>query len=192
LAQGPESSPARVGAPANGSHYVPGEVASFRVTFRDGQGNCLHPPGHLPTYGQFLRGEITSGLRYHDFSLSPTLYYALKHRESNLETALTGPTDKLRTPQSIIGPEQLPFPQQTSATVAEDGFSSVVQTVPQTPILLGGLVDPSIWDSPVSDIITFTIPNDALPGTYVAAIKARREFGGEALNRATTAEIQVS
>jgi hypothetical protein len=82
--------------PANGSYFMPGESVSFRVTFRDGSGNRLHPQGSLPTYGQFVRGEVTSGLRYHDFSISPTLYYGLKHRESNMERALSGPTDNLR------------------------------------------------------------------------------------------------
>src|SRR5262249_31135423 len=191
LAQGPESSPARVGAPANGSHYVPGEVASFRVTYRDGQGNRLHPPGSLPTYGQFLRGEVPSGLRYHDFSLSPTLYYALKHRESNMERALAGPTDRLRTPRTVVGPEQLPLPLVNVATVAADGFSAVANEVPAVSVLLAGFFAPAAWDTPVSDVLPFTIPADARPGTYVAAIKARREFGGEALNRSATATIQV-
>lgn len=63
--------------------------------------------------------------------------------------------------------------------------------MPPFPITFGGLFDPAVWDTPVSDSISFTIPNDALSGTYVAAIKARREFGGEALNRATTTTIQV-
>jgi hypothetical protein len=177
--------------PANGSYFMPGENVSFRITFSDGSGNRLHPLGSLPTFGQFVRGEVASGLRYHDFSISPTLYYALKHRESNLEASLGGPTDRLRTAKSVIGPEQLSMPQQTSATAVEDGFSGVVQTVPQAPILVGGVFNPAVWDTPIPDLVTFTIPNDAIPGTYVATIKARREFGGEALNRATTVEIQV-
>jgi hypothetical protein len=182
---------AEVSMPANGSYYSPGETVSFRVTYRDGQGNRLHPLGSLPTYGQFLRGEVPSGLRYHDFSLSPTLYYALKHRESNMERALFGPIDRLRTPRTLVTLDQFVLPQVAAATVATDGFSAAAQEVPAVSILLGGLFDPTIWDTPVSDTITFTIPNDALPGTYIAAIKARREFGGEARNRATTAEVPV-
>ncbi|HWZ90511.1 MAG TPA: hypothetical protein VNW92_16720, partial [Polyangiaceae bacterium] len=42
---------APAGSPANGQYYVPGEAASFRVTFRDGQGNRLQPEGQLPSYG---------------------------------------------------------------------------------------------------------------------------------------------
>jgi hypothetical protein len=177
--------------PANGSYFMPGENVSFRVTFSDGSGNRLHPIGSLPTFGQFVRGEVASGLRYHDFSISPTLYYALKHRESNMLRALAGPTDKLRTSLSVVTPDQLLLPQVTNASAPIDGFSAVAQEVPEVSILLAGLSNPAIWDTPVSDILTFKIPHDALPGTYIAAIKGRREFGGEALNRAVTAEIQV-
>ena len=180
-----------VSNPANGSYFMPGENVSFRVTFSDGSGNRLHPLGSLPTFGQFVRGEVSSGLRYHDFSISPTLYYALKHRESNMLRALAGPTDKLRTSLSVVTPDQLLLPQVTNASAPVDGFSAVAQEVPEVSILLAGLSNPAIWDTPVSDILTFTIPNNALPGTYVAAIKARREFGGETLNRAVTTEIQV-
>ena len=68
-------------APAAGDYYVPGEVATFRLMFRDGAGTLLHPPASLPTYGEFFRGEVTSGLRYYDnFRLNPTTFYALKHR----------------------------------------------------------------------------------------------------------------
>src|SRR6266511_2342763 len=41
-----------------------------------------------------------------------------------------------------------------------------------------------------SNIVPITIPEDSLPGTYVAALKAGREWGGEALKRAVTIEIQ--
>jgi hypothetical protein len=39
--------------------------------------------------------------------------------------------------------------------------------------------------------VTLTVPQDALPGTYIAAVKARRIFGGEALNRAAAVAFQV-
>jgi hypothetical protein len=88
-----------------------------------------------------------------------------------METALSGPLDKLRTPQTVVTPDQLPLPQQVVATVSQDGFSGVAQEVPSVAILIAGLFDPAAWDAPVSDIVNFTIPNDALPGTYLAAIK---------------------
>lgn len=176
--------------PANGSHYVPGETVNFRVTFRDGAGRRLHPSGGLPTYGQFLRGEVPSGLRYYNgFALFPTLYYALKHREGLMAVALLGPLDKLKTPQTTAGLEQFGGAQATFASPAADGFTSLFANIPPNPIVFGG--DPADDDTPVSDVVPITIPVDALPGTYVATLKARREWGGEALNRAVTREIQV-
>ncbi len=177
--------------PNGGSHYEPGESVSFRVTFRDGQGNRLHPPGQLPTYADFLAGVGTGGLRYLDLSVSTRLYYALKHRESTLLATLSGPTDELATPQTVVDPLLFFGPQVPFATTAVDGFTSVAQTVPPSAIVFGGLGDPSLWALPVSDVLTFTIPLDAQPGTYVLAVKARRDFQGEALNRGATVEIAV-
>jgi hypothetical protein len=147
----------------------------------------------LPTYGNFLRGEIVSGLRYYDgFRLNPTLYYALKHRESNLLVTLSGPTDRLKIPTRLIDTATAFTGNQAAiATVADDGWSGIATTVPPPGSLLGGLIDPSLWDTPVSDTLTLTIPTDAIPGTYVLAVKARRDFGGEALNHADTIDIQV-
>jgi predicted CXXCH cytochrome family protein len=176
--------------PANGSHYVRGEMVQFRVTFRDKAGNRLHPEGSLPTYGQFLRGEIPSGLRYYNgFALFPTLYYALKHREGLMAVALLGPTDRLKTARTTVGGEEFATSQSDFATTAVDGYTSIFANIPPTPIVFGG--DPNDNDTPVSDIVPITIPEDALPGTYVATLKSRREWGGEALNRAVTIEIQV-
>ncbi|MEP7049100.1 MAG: hypothetical protein ABJB12_02055 [Pseudomonadota bacterium] len=180
-----------VGAPANHHFYVPGESASFRVTFRDGQGNRLYPEGALPTFAAALSGQDAAGLRYLNLPLQTRLYYALKHRESNLLMVLSGPTNKLKTPATVVDPNLLFGAQVPFATRAVDGFTAVGATIPPAGIIFGGFSDPSVWNLPVSDLVTFTIPSDAEPGTYVAAVKARREFAGEALNRAGTAEIQV-
>jgi hypothetical protein len=180
-----------VSTPGNGSYYLPGEQVSLRVTFQDGSGNRLHPLGSLRPTGSSSAARSRAGCVTTTSLLLKTLYYALKHRESNMETALSGPLDKLRTPQTVVTPDQLPLPQQVVATVSQDGFSGVAQEVPSVAILIAGLFDPAAWDAPVSDIVNFTIPNDALPGTYLAAIKGRRYFGGEALNRAATTTIQV-
>lgn len=178
--------------PAGRSYYLPGEQVSFRLTFLDGAGNRLHPLGSLPTYGQFFRGEVTSGLRYFDnFRLSPTTFYALKHRESNIIVAMTGPTNALRVSSLTVGLDGLFAPQIPVAGVDTDGYSGVAAGVPPFAVTFGGLFDPAVWDTPVSDVVTLTIPLDALPGSYVAAVKARRDYGGEALNRGATTTIQV-
>jgi hypothetical protein len=179
------------GTPANGEFYVPGEAVSFRVTFRDGEGNRLHAPGALPTYADFFLGLEQSGLRYLDLTIQTRLYYALKHRESNLFTVLSGPVDQLRTPVTVVDPALFFAPQVPFATTAVDGYTAVGQTIPPAGVIFGGFADPGLWSLPISDLVTFTIPPDAEPGTYVAAIKARRDYAGEALNRGTTAEIQV-
>ncbi|HEY4105291.1 MAG TPA: hypothetical protein VGM44_15445, partial [Polyangiaceae bacterium] len=182
---------APISTPANGKFYLPGENITFRVTFRDGQGNRLHPQGSLPTYASTLSGQDQSGLRYLNIQLQTRLYYALKHRESNLLTVLSGPTDKLKTPATVVDPNLLFAPQVPFATPAVDGFTAVGETIPSAAITFGGISDPSLWNTPVSDTVTFTIPADAAPGTYVAAIKARREFAGEALNRAASVDVQI-
>jgi len=182
---------APISSPPNGQYYLPGDSVDLRVTFSDGDGHRLYPEGSLPTYAaQFARTD-TAGLRYLDILLKDRLYYALKHRESNLFVVLSGPTDKLKTPQTVVDPSLLFLPQVPFATRAVDGYTAVGATVPSAGITFGGLSDPSLWNLPVSDVVTFTIPADAEAGTYIAAVKARREFGGEALNRAGDAEIQV-
>jgi hypothetical protein len=176
--------------PANSRYYVPGETVRFRATFRDGAGRRLHPLGSLPTYGQFLRGEVPSGLRYYNgFALFPTLYYALKHREGLMAVSLLGPLDRLKTAKTTVGLEEFGGPQATFATPAADGFTSLFADIPPNPIVFGG--NPADDETPVSDVVSITIPREALPGTYLATLKARREWGGEALNRAVTREIQV-
>jgi len=180
-----------VGTPANHHFYVPGESASFRVTFRDGQGNRLYPQGTLPTFAAALSGQDEAGLRYLNLPLQTRLYYALKHRESNLLMVLSGPTNQLKTPVTVVDPNLLFGSQVPFATRAVDGFTAVGATIPSAGIIFGGLADPSVWNLPVSDLVTFTIPQDAEPGTYVGAVKARREFAGEALNRAGAVDIQI-
>jgi hypothetical protein len=180
-----------VSPPANGQFFVPGESVSFRVSFLDGSGHRLHPAGQLPTYAEYASGQVESGLRYLDLTLQTRLYYSLKHRESNLLLVLSGPTSALHTPQTVVDPTLFFGPQVPFATTAVDGFTAVGQTIPPASIIFGGLADPTLWSLPVSDVVTFTIPADAQPGTYVAAIKARRDYGGEALNRGTSVDIQI-
>jgi predicted CXXCH cytochrome family protein len=100
---------------------------------------------------------------------------------------LSGPSDRLKTPTQTIQVGNFFDPQVTVATVANDGYSGAAVFVP--PALFIFL--PFLWDSPVSDTVTLVIPADAVGGTYVAAIKARREWGGEALNRAATISVPV-
>jgi len=191
LATGFDVDVAPLAPPANGRFYMPGETVSFRLTFLDGQGQRLQPEGQLPTYADFLAGNVTSGLRYFDIFLNPTLYYALKKREGNLLVTLSGPTDRLKVPKGTVPPGDFFLPQATAASVALDGFSAVVAGAPSFGVIFGGAADPTLWQTPVSDVVSLTVPADALPGTYVVAAKARRDFGGQALNRGRTLSLQV-
>ena len=180
-----------LGAPSNGVYYQPGDTLSLQLTFKDGEGNRLHAPGSLPTFEQVFTRQDESGLRYLDPTFPTRLYYALKHRESTLILGVSGPLDALQAPETIVDPFTFFLPQTQFAFSNVDGYTSVVQTLPPPAIVFGGLQDPSLWQAPVSDTLTFTIPNDAQPGTYVAVVKARREYRGEALNRGATHRFQV-
>jgi hypothetical protein len=138
-----------------------------------------------------VSGQVASGLRYLDLQEQTRLYYALKHRESNVLAMLSGPTNKLKTPTTVVDPNLFFGPQVPFATRAVDGFSAVGQTVPPAGVVFGGFSDSSLWSLPVSDVVSLVIPADAEAGTYVAAIKARREYAGEALNRGATLDVQV-
>jgi hypothetical protein len=173
--------------PANGAFYLPGDDINFRVVFKDGAGNRLTPEGSLPTYGEFQAGTAAGGLHYFDPALSPTLYYALKHREGNMLLSLSGPTSKLISPVNTVPLSEFFGPELHVASVPVDGWTGVAAIFPPFP----QIVVPALWGLPVSDIATLNLPADAEPGTYVVALKARRDWGGEALNRGTTLTVQV-
>ena len=179
-----------VSPPANGQYYLPTDQLSIRVAFLDGQGNRLHPVGSLPTYQDTLTGA-SAGLRYWDPTLDTVLYYALKHREGNMILQVSGPSNALAIPKGITQFGEFFAPQVNSASVPLDGYSGFAVEIPALPSVLAGFADPTQWQLPVSDVQTLTIPADAKPGTYTAVIKARREWGGEALNRGATVSFQV-
>ena len=175
--------------PSNGMYFAPNESMTLRPAFRDGRGRELFPDHQMPTYAQFVRDDVPTGLGYYSSRIDSTVYYALKHREANILVALAGPLEKLRVPKSILNGERLLDSEAVTATVPADGFSSVFTGLPNFSISLG---PPAGMDQPITDLVTLKVPADAQPGTYVAAVKSRRIFGGEALNRAGVAFFQVS
>jgi len=176
-------------SPANGQFYVPGETISIQTTYRDGAGNRLHPQGSLPTYGEFLDRTIDSGLRYYDgLRQLLTAYYALKHREGLGIVTLGGPTHRLGQSEHQVGLFDLFFnPQTITATREVDGYTGLFQLNPP----IQNQAFPELWYAPVSDTVPFVLPADAEAGTYVIAVKGRRDWGGEALNSGAVTEIQV-
>ena len=179
-------------APANGQYYLPGDSVTFGIRFTDDDGNIIAGDGAMPTYAEFLFGLDKSGLRYFDINIQTTLFYALKHRESLMLLAMSGPSHKLRTPKSVVDTLQFftPFQAQV-AFPSVDGWTGLAYLIPSFGTVFGGFSDPSVWNAPIPDEYTFTIPADAEAGTYVVALKGRREYAGEALNRGAVARLQV-
>ncbi|MBK6688055.1 MAG: hypothetical protein IPG45_26505 [Deltaproteobacteria bacterium] len=175
--------------PANGQFYVPGETIQIQTTYRDGAGNRLHPQGSLPTYGEFLDRTVDSGLRYYDgLRQLLTAYYALKHREGLSIVTLGGPTHRLGQSEHQVGLFDLFFnPQTITATREVDGYTGLFQLNPP----IQNQAFPELWYAPVSDTVPFVLPPEVEAGTYVIAVKGRRDWGGEALNTGAVTEIQV-
>jgi hypothetical protein len=177
--------------PANGQFYVPGEGFDFRITYRDGAGNRLNPPGSLPAYAEFTQDQVDSGLRYYDgFRQVLTVYYALKHREGNNIWAFAGPTNALRTSNRVVPLSDfftLAFTQIPMATASQNGFTSVFNLVPNPAYEL----DPFLSTQRPVDVVHVTVPADAQPGTYMLSFKGRRDWGGEARVQAVTLEVPV-
>lgn len=175
-------------APANGQYFVPGENLNLQMAFFDGDGNRFFAPGSMPTYQDFELDEIPSGLRYYDgFREELELFWALKHREGNMLVDFAGPVDKLKY-AAVTQPSLTDLfpPQTTFADALTDGFTSIATLQPPA---LSELPPGDV--NPVSDTIPFVIPADAQPGTYLAIFKARRDYGGEALNRVGETQFQV-
>jgi len=188
-------------APPARGYYLPNEHISMRVKYTDGDGTPLFPAGSLPTYGDVLmRAPAAQGLRYLSFNDVPILYWAHKSLQSDMEISFAGPLDRMtRVGTTAITPETLALPQIPAADVAHDGYSAFVQIIPSTQIVfpcLFGLQgapggDITKCSAPVTDVIGFEVPNDALPGTYTLQIKGRREWQGEPIHTAASIRIQV-
>ncbi|QRN96262.1 cytochrome C [Archangium violaceum] len=176
--------------------YAPGSEVTFRMTFRDGAGKRLHPEGSLPTYNEFLSGQVESGLQYYrGFSDAATTYYRRKHRECNLSASIIGPAQSIQPLRNIVEMEDFLGPEESISigTPERDGVYAQAMTVPPANKLFGGAYDPTHagWDAPVRDTFTNKLPLNAEPGTYLVTVKARRIYLGEDVAASRTIEIQV-
>jgi hypothetical protein len=174
--------------PTRGDRFLPGEDVHFQIQFTDGDGTPLHADGSLPTYQEFIEGQIASGLQYYNF-FPAVVYYRDKNREGVLLSSLSGPARSVRqTHEAVSLQEFLLRDVQVAATVPEHGFSSQWRMIPPSPVVFGG---PPSWGDPVSDTVSFTIPPEAPYGEYKFVVKARRVFRGETSLATTTRSIQV-
>lgn len=177
--------------PGPGGVYAPGTDIKFRFTLTDGSGSPLHPEGSLPTYNEAVFGPDPAGIQYYRAFgfIDPTAtYYRRKHRERMLMAQIIGPAQSIQPIRSIIDLDAFLGEEdsQITGTPERDGVFSEFQTVPPANDLFGGN-----WDAPVNDEITFHLPENAEPGTYLVTLKGRRTYLGQDIPRSETIELQV-
>jgi hypothetical protein len=164
-----------ISAPASGNFFEAGEELEISLSLKDKNGVRLHPQGQLPTYRQFMEGD-SAGIAYYSSADEPCMPYWGDCRLNIFEVEIAGPSHRIE--QSYLeGP-------------TENYFSAGV-AIPAMDIVFGGFQDPDIWDTPLSDRVTFKLPADAFPGSYVAIVKASRVFKGEASHRMVSKTFQV-
>lgn len=178
--------------PAADGTYAPGQSVTFQFTLKDGAGNRLHDPGVMPSYADFLAGNVESGIQYYRaFSEPYATYYRRKHREKQLMLAVMGPVQNNRPIYSVLDIlEKMDFTTGivTAATQSTDGIYAAATGVPSFLVLFGG---PDFWGLPSTDTWTFTLPADCAPGTYYAVLKGRRAYLGQDVPESKVIKIQV-
>jgi hypothetical protein len=171
--------------------YAPGQTVNVKFTLRDGAGKPLHPPGVLPTFLDYLSGNDPPGIDYWNVNEKVMTYYRRKHKEKQMVIALEGPLQgagPIRNTLDFIGGIVTSRDGAvTTATPELNGFFGEAAAVPAWSTLIG--LQPA--DSPVGDTAQFTLPANALPGTYKITMKARRSYLGQELAIAKVIEIQV-
>lgn len=179
-------------APANADGtYQAGQKLDVRFTLTDGSGKRLHPQGSMPTFLDYITGNVPSGIDYWNQAERVATYYRRKHKEKQMIVGITGPVqdsvpirDTLDFVGEILGTQD---GSVVTATPSAQGFFGEAASVPSWQQVLGLFP----LDTPVSDQVAFTLPADARPGTYKIVMKARRSYLGEELPRVAVKEIQV-
>ena len=158
--------------PKNGQFYEPGETFELFTNVRDGEGNLLHQPGLLPSYADYFAGK-TNGLTYFHSNHFPNM----QERDITTSYQVGGPLQELKPFGDVNG--KTPF-----FSLGNHFFSIVTEAAEGTGFV--GLKN-ATWPNrnPV------TLPADAKPGTYVAVLRANRQFMGERVAKGTTVFFQV-
>ncbi len=172
--------------PSADGTYEPGSALAFRVTYRDGAGQRLHPQGALPTYVEAASDE--AGLQYWNPGERVATYWRRKHREHQMVASITGPAQQIQAIRSPLGAADLASPDGvvTSGVLERDGVFAQAWSFPSFLDLLTGNLS-----APISDEFHFQLPANAPPGTYLVTVKARRHYLGQQLPLSQTIEIQV-
>jgi hypothetical protein len=166
-------------------------VLDVRFTLKDGSGKPLHPQGHMPTLTDYLTGNDPAGIDYWNQAERVATYYRRKHKEKQMVVAIEGPAQDstvIRDTLDFIGGILTSVDGSVVvATPTGQGFFAEASEVPSWATMIG--LNPP--DSPVSDVVHFTLATDAKPGTYRIMMKARRSYMGEELPRTQVLSIQV-
>src|SRR5204863_4459838 len=118
-------------------------------------------------------------------------YYRRKHMEKQMVLAIDGPLQSTRPIRDTLDFIGAIFASSdgavTTARPEAQGFFGEAAAVPAWTTLIG--VQP--LDAPVGNTAQLTLPDDAEPGTYRIAMKARRSYLGQELAASRTIDIQV-
>lgn len=182
--------------PGPNGTYAPGTDITFQATLRDGAGARLHPPGALPSFIEAELAPNATGIRYYNAFFDPTVvYYRRKHRERMMIAQFLGPLQDTQPIRSIVEFDDFFNPDgiQHVGLPQRDGFFADALLFPRGYALFGGAFNPThaAWAAPVSDTWTSHIPDNALPGTYIVTMKARRVYLGEDTPFTRTITVQV-
>jgi hypothetical protein len=182
--------------PGAGGFYAPGQDITFQITLRDGSGNRLHPQGSLPTYNEVIFGANEPGIQYYRAFFDATAtFWRRKHREHMLMGHMMGPAQAIQPIRSVVPMEAFLGPDdvQSIGVLERDGVYAEFQTFPPANDLFGGAFDPTHagWAAPVTDTMTFHLPDNAPAGTYLVTVKGRRKYMGESVPYTRTIQVQV-
>lgn len=158
--------------PANEKFYEPGENMELKFAIKDNRGNLLHPPDNFMSWTEYKNGEA-NGMLYHDFS--PT--FILGSTEHYSQYRIVGPIQNMRP---VYDWQQVPFSIGPSFGRHTIGVAQQI-----------GYQFPGADDTRAPTRVSYTIPADAQPGTYVAYVKVHRQFMGERFSKTEAFKFQV-
>ncbi|MGZ3458371.1 MAG: hypothetical protein ACXU86_07665 [Archangium sp.] len=158
--------------PQNGKYYLPGDQVDFRISLHDGDGNGLHPRDGLPTFDEYMGGQSNGFAYFNEFML--TTYRDVSSSESGFK--VVGPLQDLKVPD---GTSETPYFSYPSTREPLYYLYPNAASQPRA----GDVMPPTQW--------SFSLPENAKPGTYALFLEGHRHFMGERLNRMDAFLFQV-
>jgi hypothetical protein len=159
--------------PRNGKgFYEPGETFDVFMRIKDGDGNLLHKPNEFASYREMF-AEQSNGLLY----FNPAHISTFLEADVGSGIQVVGPLQNFQTWRDTKDPSPYfniaPMHQNLASPIAAFGF-------------IPGLLD-AHWPTRLS----VSLPQGAQAGTYVALLKANRQFMGERTAKTEAVFFQV-